>query len=179
MIAYAFPLRQRPAVNGVMATLSVGATVLGPPLGGVLVTKASWRWCFAINPIVGLPTFIASALILRTLKLPEKTPETFWRKVRRLDWLGLAVLLPSVICLLLAMQWGGTQFPWSSARIIVLLNLSALLIAVFLFIQWKKKEEAMLPLRILRQRSVAAGAAYCFAVVASGETISYYVRIPY
>jgi MFS family permease len=178
MITYAFPLRQRPAVSGAIATLSVGATVLGPPLGGLFVTKSSWRWCFAINPIIGVPTFVASAAILRVVKLPVRKPERFSTKVKRLDWLGLAVLLPSIVCLLLAMQWGGTQFPWSSARIIVLLVLSALLMVSFLLTQWKQEEDAMLPLRILRQRTVATSAAYGFAVVAGGETLSYYVGIP-
>ena len=179
MVAYAFPLRQRPAVSGAISILTVGATVLGPPLGGALVTKASWRWCFAINPIVGVPTFIAAAITLRTLKLPERRRETLGRKVRRLDWPGLIVLCPSIICLLLAMQWGGTEFSWSSARIIVLLVLSALLLGVFLLIQWKKKEEAMLPLRVLRLRTVATSVAYGFTVVAGSETLSYYVRISF
>ena len=93
----------------------------------------------------------------------------------RLDWLGFTALLPGIVLLLLAMQWGGTRYAWSSTHIIVLLILSVLLISSFIFIQWVKKEEALLPLRILRQRSIAAGAVYCFAIVASGETISYYV----
>ena len=93
----------------------------------------------------------------------------------RLDWLGFTALLPGIVCLLLAMQWGGTRYAWSSARIVVLLTLSVLLVGSFIVIQWIKKEEALLPLRILRQRSIAAGAVYCFAIVAGGETISYYV----
>ena len=164
-------------MNAAVSVLTVGSTVLGPPLGGALVTKASWRWCFAINPIIGVPTFIASAVILRAIKLPERRPESFWKKIERLDLPGLIVLFPSIICLLLAMQWGGTQFSWSSARIIVLLVLSALLIGVFVLIQSRKKEEAMLPLRVLRLRTVATSIAYGFTIVAGSETISYYVRI--
>ena len=151
------------------------AYAIGPLLGGLLTTKASWRWCFAINPIIGLPTFIAAAIILGGLKTPERKPQSFLRKLLRLDWLGFTALLPGVVCLLVAMQWGGTRYAWSSAHIIVLLILSAFLISSFIVIQWVKKEEALLPLRILRQRSVAAGAVYCFAIVAGGETISYYV----
>lgn len=176
MVAYAFPLRLRPAVSGAIATLSVGATVLGPVLGGAFVTKASWRWCFAINPIIGVPTFLASAVILRTINVPEQAPGTLIQKIASFDWVGLVVLIPSIVCLLLAMQWGGTQYSWSSARVIVLLVLSALLMGTFFLVQWKRKEEAMVPLRILQKRTVAISAAYGFAVVASGETLSYYVR---
>lgn len=88
MIAYAFPLRLRPAVNGAMGILTASATALGPPLGGVFITKASWRWCFAISPIIGAPTFIAAFFILCDLKFPEQIQEGFWSKVRRI---GLAL----------------------------------------------------------------------------------------
>lgn len=103
------------------------------------------------------------------MKIPEQGQEGIWQKLGKLDWLGFVVLLPSIITLLLVMQWGGTRYAWSSAQVISLIVLSVLLTLAFITIQWFKKEDALIPLRILRQRSVAAGAAYCFALVASRD----------
>lgn len=52
---------------------------------------------------------------------------TWWQAIKRFDPFGSAVLLPLIICLLLALQWGGTQYAWSSPRIIVVLVLFAAL----------------------------------------------------
>lgn len=53
--------------------------IIGPPLGGFLVTYASWHWIFLINVPVGA---LGIALILRYIEndIPETAP--------RLDWLG-------------------------------------------------------------------------------------------
>lgn len=81
-------------------------------------------------------------------------------KVKQLDPLGNLFFLPAVICLLLALQWGGSKYDWSNGRIIALLVLFAVLIIVWFAIQVKEKAMATLPLHILKQRSVAAGAFY-------------------
>lgn len=61
--------------------------ILGPPLGGFLVTYASWHWIFLINIPVGI---LGIALVLRYIAadIPEQAP--------RLDWLGFIL---SGICL--------------------------------------------------------------------------------
>lgn len=53
--------------------------VIGPPLGGFLVTYASWHWIFLINIPVGI---LGLALILHYI--PADTPVAR----RRLDWIG-------------------------------------------------------------------------------------------
>lgn len=67
-----------------MAWLSVPALIgplLGPPIGGLIVTHVSWRWIFSLNIPVGL-----IGLTLATRVIPD------WRgtATRRLDGLGLA-----------------------------------------------------------------------------------------
>jgi len=43
------PLRQRPHYfSMVLGSWSIGS-IIGPVLGGSLVERASWRWCFHIN----------------------------------------------------------------------------------------------------------------------------------
>lgn len=67
------------------------------------------RWCFYINLPVGA---VAIAAILAFLKVPERdsTKQPWAEKLRQLDAPGAALLMPGVICLLLALQWGGQTY---------------------------------------------------------------------
>lgn len=94
----------------------------------------------------------------------------------RLDPLGTVLFLPGVICLLLGLQWGGTAYSWDNGRIIVLLVLAGVLLIAFGVVQIWRKEDATIPPRIIKQRSVAFGAAYTFFV--SGAMISILYTLP-
>ena len=52
--------------------------------------------------------------ILFLLKIPDRETTRLPRreKLAQLDPIGLTLLLPGVICLLLALQWGGLEYPW-------------------------------------------------------------------
>jgi hypothetical protein len=49
------------------------------------------------------------------LKVPdrESTKLPLAKKILQLDLLGTSVLVPGVVCLLLALQWGGPTYPVS------------------------------------------------------------------
>lgn len=110
IVVHILPLAKRPAYMGAFGSIFGIATVAGPLLGGVFTSDVSWRWCFYINlPIGGL----AMVIILIILKLPENRQiESLARKEKllRLDPIGNIFLIPSIVCLLLALEWGGTSY---------------------------------------------------------------------
>ncbi|EHL03750.1 putative HC-toxin efflux carrier TOXA [Glarea lozoyensis 74030] len=95
----------------------------------------------------------------------------------KLDPYGTAVFLPGVVCLLLALQWGGTVYAWKSARIIALIILAAFLLVVFAVIQVKSGDRATVPIRIIKQRSIIAGACSSFINAGSMMITIYYLPI--
>jgi hypothetical protein len=95
----------------------------------------------------------------------------------QLDPLGTLFFVASVICLILALQWGGTTYAWSSWRLILLLTLFSIFIVIFGVIQFFKGDSGTLPPRILLQRSIAAGAYFTFCVAASMMLVVYYPPI--
>ena len=112
------------------------------------------------------------------LHLPSnKTKVSVKEQIRQLDPVGTAVLMPAIICLLLALQWGGTTYDWSNARIIVLLILSGVLFCAFVYVQHRQQENATVPPRIIKNRSVAAGTVYAFFSGASMMTMIYFLPI--
>lgn len=75
-----------------------------------------------------------------------------------MDLIGAVFLIGAVICLLLALQWGGTTYPWGDSKVWGNFLGFGLLTIIFIGVQMKQKERATIPLRILKQRTVAASA---------------------
>ena len=92
----------------------------------------SWRWTFYINlPVAG----VALALIVPFLNLQYRRVGTVWDRLKRVDWIGNAVLILSVTAILLALAWGGTLHAWESWRTILPLVLGGLGLLGFAAIQ--------------------------------------------
>jgi len=95
---------------------------------------------------------------------------------RTFDLWGLLILLPTIVCLLLALQWGGSKYSWNNGRIIALLVLFGVLAFCFVFVQFKQGDNAMVPFRILKQRTIL-GATW-FAAFLGGSFFSILYWIP-
>jgi hypothetical protein len=59
--------------------------------------------------------------------------------------LGLIFFLGGCTCIILALVWGGSAYPWSSARIIVLLVLGILLIIIFILNEYLLESTSHIP----------------------------------
>lgn len=86
------------------------AQIGGPLIGGALTTHATWRWCFYINlPICGL-ALIMIAIFLDIPQQRELANKPLSWKIRQLDFPGSILVAAGVICVLLALQWGGQTY---------------------------------------------------------------------
>ena len=115
--------------------------------------------------------------LLFHLDTPSKEQSPFWSQLKRLDPLGLLFFVPSMVCLVLALQWGGSAYPWSAPRIIGLLVVFAVTFVIFLIVEVLTPETAMAPTRVVANRSVAG--AMLFMLLMYGVTMStvYYLTI--
>jgi MFS family permease len=175
---HTIPLQQRPIYQGFFGAVFAIASVIGPVVGGTFTDKVTWRWCFYINLPIGAVSVIVTTFILHlpNQKL-EAQAEGWVAKVKQLDPIGNLAFFPGIICLILALQWGGTEYAWKNARIIVLFILCGVLCLVFIGIQKWKGESATIPPRIIKQRSIAAAVWFGFFNGASMMVITYYLPI--
>ena len=101
----------------------------------------------------------------------------FKEKIARLDIYGTVIFVPCIVCLLLALQWGGQQYAWSDGRIIALLTLFGVLLIIFIGIQLWQQESATVPPRIAKNQTIAAAAFYSFTLGSAFMMIVYYLSI--
>lgn len=162
IVGVVLPPERRPMFTGVLGVMFGITCVIGPLLGGVFTDNLTWRWCFYIN----LPLGGAVALtLLISMKPPKNTARAgmSWTEViLQMDPLGVALLLSAMLCILLALQWGGIERPWNSASVIGTLIGFVLLVAAFLADQYFMKERAAYPFRVLKVQNVAVAVAWNF-----------------
>ncbi|CAJ2509012.1 Uu.00g140380.m01.CDS01 [Anthostomella pinea] len=162
ILTHIVPLQRRPIYVGLMGSMFGISSIIGPLIGGAFTDRVTWRWCFYINLPIGA---VVLAVLIPFLHVRhQKLESTLSRQLIRLDPLGTLLFLPAVVCFLLALQWGGTSYPWNSARVIALFVLAGVLIISFVLVQAWRKEDATTPPRIITQRSIACGALYAMCV---------------
>lgn len=108
---------------------------------------------------------------------PSQKGLTIKQQLQQLDLLGEFFLLPCIICLLLALQWGGSTYPFSDGRIIALFVLFGVLFIAFGAVQLRKPETATIPKRIIMDRSMLAAMWFTFCVASSMMLMVFYVPI--
>ncbi|RYP45712.1 hypothetical protein DL768_007983 [Monosporascus sp. mg162] len=178
IIAETVPLHKRPKYTGVIGG-SIGiAQVLAPTLGGVFTDQLTWRWCFWINLPLGGVTLITILFFLPVVPYSGSS-KAFSLKVllTRLDVLGTAIIMPAIVALLLALQYGGTKYNWNNWRVILCLVIFSVLTLIWLYHQICLGEKATVPLRIMKQRSVAAGVLFTLTGFSNFFIMTYWVPI--
>jgi EmrB/QacA subfamily drug resistance transporter len=136
---------QRNKALGVWGALGGSGAAVGVLAGGVLTDWLGWEWIFWVNVPVG-----ALVLALTPVIVPESFRQT---ERRRYDPLG-AVSVTAGLTLLVYAISEAPDVGWATARTILLLVASGLLLATFVVIERTVKEPLM-PFRIFRVRTVA------------------------
>ncbi len=149
------PPRERAKYQGYFLAVFGTASVLGPVIGGFFAGQATilgidgWRWVFLVNVPIGIA---ALAVVSKTLHLRHT------RLDHRIDW-GGAVLLSVALVPLLLVAEQGREWGWTDGKSIACYVVGVLGAIGFFWQEWRMKEEAILPLKMFRNKTVGVSSA--------------------
>ena len=141
--------RERAKYQGYFLAVFGTSSVLGPVIGGFFADAdkifgiTGWRWVFLVNVPIGL---IALAVVAKVLNIPHT------RRDHRIDWLGA---LSISVCLvpLLTVAEQGRSWGWTSQRALTCYAIGVVGLIVFLWAEARAREDALIPLRMFRDRT--------------------------
>jgi EmrB/QacA subfamily drug resistance transporter len=149
------PPRERARYQGYMMAVFASASVLGPVLGGLLsgtdsfLGAAGWRWIFYINVPIAV---FALVVIAKVLHLDHV------RRERRIDWWGSVLLAVGLVPLLVVAEQ-GQSWGWASVDSFACYLIGAAGLALFVWVQQRMGDDALLPLRLFRSPTFSVASA--------------------
>jgi len=149
------PPRERAKYQGYFLAVFGISSVAGPVIGGffagadTILGITGWRWVFLVNVPIGIAALV---VVSRTLHLRHQ------RLDHRIDWLGAFLLSAALVPLLIVLEQ-GREWGWTSTAAWVAYVVSALAAVLFVLQERRIGDEAILPLRMFRNRTVGVSSA--------------------
>jgi MFS transporter, DHA2 family, multidrug resistance protein len=145
-----FPFHQRGLAMAVWGVGFILGPILGPTVGGYLADEWSWRWIFYINLPVGIVGFLMASAFL--------FDPPYLRKVARIDWWGLGLMVAGFGCLQLVLDRGERE-DWFDSTAIVMMTIVAVCALVGFLIRELTATDPILDLSVFTDRNFATGAS--------------------
>jgi EmrB/QacA subfamily drug resistance transporter len=151
------------AAIGVPAML---APVLGPALGGLLVSHTSWRWIFYIN----VPICLVALLLTTRVAMPDTRAEAG----SRLDVRGLLLLSPAVTAIVYGLAQAGVHGTFADGRVLAPVGVGVALLLVFGVHALRRADQPIIDLRLFKARSFSgsSGVIFFFSMAMLGSAFA-------
>ncbi|KAK9693152.1 hypothetical protein K7432_014049 [Basidiobolus ranarum] len=171
LLADIIPLRDRGYYEGILTTAFAFSSIIGSLIGGVLTDKVSWRWIFYVKIPIAVIIFVILYFCIRE---PKREETSTAKVLRKIDYGGMTLLAASIICFLLATQWGGTSHPWNSPLIIGLLCGCVVIFMVFVAYEKYIPAEAIIPGKMWKKPNVVYTFISIFFLSMSSFGVGFY-----
>lgn len=127
--------------------------ILGPILGGTIISSIGWHWLFLIN----IPICLA-ALVLAALFLPVGSKE----RAHRLDALGFVLLTPGVVALAYGLNRAAGADGFAAVEAWLPMALGVALLAAFAVHSLRATRPALIDVRVFARRSFGISSVITF-----------------
>jgi EmrB/QacA subfamily drug resistance transporter len=156
MLFRTFPPAERVRASRILVVPTAFAPALGPVLGGLLVTDASWRWVFYVNVPIGLIAFVFGLLFVHEHREPA---------AGRFDAGGFVLAGVGLASLMYALSEGPSH-GWSSPLILVLAVVGVVLLTALVRYELRV-DEPMIDLRLVSNQLFRSTTIVIFVTTAA------------
>ena len=153
IISQEFHGRERGTAFGIWGATVGAAVAIGPLVGGALTTYVGWRWIFFVNVPIGIGCVVGGLRVLH---------ETRDEQAGNFDMWGLLTLTGGLFTLVLGLL-RGSDWGWSSGRVVGLFAASAILLSLFALLELRQ-ESPMLDIRLFRVPTFTGAQITAFAI---------------
>ena len=168
IIAKAYPRAERGKAIGIWAAASSLTTIMGPVLGGLILTALgdwSWRLVFAINLPLG-----AIALALLILRVPPDRAAAH----NGLDLVGAALASLGLMLIAFGLTGSGSDNGQPLSQVLAYCGSGALLLVAFIAWEWRVRHP-MLPLRLFASVPFAGANLLTFTLYFALTGVTFYL----
>ena len=159
--------KERNKALGVWSGVAAGGGAVGLLLGGILTQYVDWRWIFFINvPVAAVLIYLA----YKNLPAGEST-----RKGNSLDLPGAFLVTAGLMVLVYGLV-RASESGWGGADTLGLIGAAIALLVGFVINEMRVKQPLM-PLRIFKNRNVAAGNLMQLPITAGMFSVFFYLSI--
>ncbi|CAJ2505185.1 Uu.00g125790.m01.CDS01 [Anthostomella pinea] len=149
---------QRPKYQGILGAFIGLGSVIGPFLAAAIANSWKWQGLFWVISTI---TFVCGIAVRLTVPESEIRDASGHRpsvkaKLALVDWWGLLSSSLGIILLLIPISSGGEEFAWDSAVSVSTLTLGALLMVLFVVIEWRWAAMPLLPHQFFTNPPVCA-----------------------
>ncbi|KAI1176124.1 major facilitator superfamily domain-containing protein [Nemania sp. FL0916] len=161
------PLKYRAVANGFSFAGGAVGGLIGALVAGAVtnVSSSGWRYIFWIQAAFHGITSLGLLLFYFPPKQKREKPKMAIRDyIWACDPIGSGLFIGSATLLLLALDWAGGAYPWSSPHVAVPLSLGLVLLIGFAGYEWKGRSDGLVAHVFFRQNANFAYAVFAFAV---------------
>ncbi|KAJ6172827.1 hypothetical protein N7470_001894 [Penicillium chermesinum] len=179
-VAVLTSLKERPIYMAGSTVIWGIGSVLGPVVGGAFAdSSATWRWAFYINLPIGAA--FAPAYLFLIPSVDPKPDKTLAEKCGMVDWIMTTTFLAGSACLVMAITFGGTLYPWNSGNEIALWVVAGALLIVCIFVAkyhpGVHKDDRLYPAHFLRRPIMINLQVQMFLVSGIVLAMTYYIPL--
>ena len=141
IITETFPPNERGRALGMTGTAVALGTMVGPTLGGLIVSIAPWEYIFLINIPIGILVYIG---VIKILPFKKKASDF------TIDVKGSILFMISITLLFTSINF-GQSLGYTNMFIVISFIISLILFAIFIRVE-KNSDNPMLDIKIFKNR---------------------------
>lgn len=160
--------RRRIRALAIWTAVALAGGTTGNIIGGFLTEYFSWRWVLLINVPIGAVALLLAALLLGKERSSRPRP--------RLDVPGATLATVSFVALTFGITRTGTHV-WGDSTTVVFLAVGVFALTAFVWTEACFAQNPLVPLRLLRARSISAGNAVMLLAGAAFMPMWYFLSL--